>query len=246
MITTTYERLTSLLGPPDREGITRENIRNRRNFTDSETLMAFLYMFQQPGEDSDKYWKNPIKRILETKEDSKAVKILMTHAVSFGKLGIIMVPNEKESLKYIDKPDREYVEKQGINPDNFPELIFKRLLAHELSHFLYPNGLKSHYLLSEPLVDYLATLVFPEIQGIDVKLSWAKASIEDYLKRLEYKSVGEFTHPISTKKKSNEYFYNIANKVCQKYYPNLGYTTLSFPEDILNKQNSSKFSPIPE
>jgi hypothetical protein len=246
MISTAYQRLTSLLGPPDKEGVTPENIRNRIIFTDPETLAAFRYLFEQPGEDSDKYWKSPVLRVFETRGNLGGAKVLMTHAVSFGMLGIIMAPNEKEPLKDRDKPDREYIEKQGINPDDYPELVFKRFLAHELSHFLYPDGLWPHHLLSEPLVDYLAILVFPEILGIDVKLSWAKASIEDYLKRLGYKSVGELTRPISTENISNEYFSGVAKKVCQKYYPKIEYTTLSYPEEILNQLELSKYSPIPE
>jgi len=245
-VATAYKRLSSLLGPPDREGVTPENIKNRIIFADSDTIIGFRYLFEQPGENSDIYWKSPIVRMIDVRGKSRAGEIFLTHAASYSILGMIMIPNEKDLLSDKDKPEQEYTEKQGISQENYPELAFKRIVAHELTHFLFPKGLKSHHFLDEPLVDYMATLVFPEIWGIDVKLAWAKTSINDYLKRLGYKSVKELTQFVPNKSRLKKDPASIAWEIRNKYFSKMSYQGMGFPEGFLNDIKLSKFTPIPK
>jgi hypothetical protein len=246
IISTAYNRLITLLGPSDRAEISQNNLKNRIIFTDTDTITAFLYLFEQPGDNPDIYWKNPAARMIETRGSFEAGSILIAHAVTFGKLGIIMVPNSMDLLREKDKPDREYVEKQGVSTKDFPELAFKRVMAHELTHFLYLKSLLPHRALNEPIVDYVATLVFPEIKGIDVQLGWAKVSIEGYLKELGYTSVSELTKPILQGNRTLDEISSISKKVENKYFPKMHYQTMGYPEEILNKNNLSRYSPIPE
>ncbi len=246
IISTAYNRLVNLLGPPDREGVNQHNIKNRIIFTGTDTITAFLYLFEQPGENPDKYWRNPAARMIDTRGSTEAGSILIAHAVTYGKLGIMMVPNSMDLLREKCKSDREYIEKQGVSQKNFPKLAFKRFMAHELTHFLYPKGLLPHHALSEPIVDYAATLVFPEIKGIDVELDWAKASIENYLEELGYKSVRELTHPVSQGEQTMDNISSISDKVKHKYFPKIEYQSMGYPEEMLNENNLSKYTPIPE
>ena len=245
-ITKTYNRLVSLLGLPDREGVNLTNLKNRIIFTDPETIMCFMYMFMQPGENSDVYWKSPVTRVIDTRGLTKAGEIIATYAVTYNKLGIILIPNTKSFLHYSEKDEQAYVKEQSVKDEDYPELYFKRILAHELTHLLYPKSMAPHGPLLEPIADYIALLAFPEIQGIMVQLAWAKASVENYIKRLGYESVRELTQPILKDKKSKEKLFREANDVCQKFFPKINYQTLSISEEILNKNNVSKYAPIPE
>lgn len=242
-----YQNLVGLLGPHDRSGITLHNIRNRIIFTDPETITSFRYLYEQPGEDSDKYWENPIKRIATTRDVGIATSIYNTTAITYDKLGMIMIPNNKAALDDIEDIHRQYIEKQGFHRSEYPELKLKRIVAHELVHYLYTESLKAHFSLCEPIADYIATLVFPEIQGTSVQLAWAKASINEYLKRLKYHSIYDLTHPIEIMPgQKNEHLSDVATKIKQKYFSEMNYEEMGLPEFILNKVGKSKFSPIPD
>ena len=199
-----YVKLTSLLGPHSREGVTKETIKDRIIFTDPETLKAFRYIFEQPGENSDKYWDNPIQRVNHVRGIEETISIFSTQAVCFGNLGLIMVPNKVLTFEDLEVEDVKHLDTHKVGKNMFQELQYKRLIAHEMTHFLYSKLLLPHYPLDEQITDYMATKAFPEIQWIDVRLAWAKVATEEYIKLIGGSSVTDLANPTLTQTPRNE------------------------------------------
>lgn len=240
IIEETYSRLVSLLGPPRRKKI---SLRNRIIFTDLETLRAFRYLYEQPSEDSDKYWEGPIFRTRKTRGDIETTRIYVDRALTFYMAGFIMLPNEKRKKALINSPEElAYLDKHGVSEEEYSELEMKRYISHETTHLLYYREISQHSFLEEPIVDYLCLKIFPELEKLTVQLEWAKAAVEDYMRQTNYHSIRDLVRAPHARRRE---LIRAARTTREKYFSRLSYEAMGLSESTLAESGVSKFAPIP-
>lgn len=241
-----YQRLVSLLGPHQREGVTHDTVSNRIIVTDPDSLFALPYFLKLPGENSDKFWNYPLKRARRTLGATEAMYLKMTRAASFTYLGIVVIPNTSLPLSERDVKDQEYMREQSIQPEDFALLELKMMIAHELTHFLYGQQRYVLSFLNEPLTDYIATRVYPEIIGTDVRFKWAIAAIEEYISILGFTDISDFFQRATKNSQFDTVALDAAIEIHKKYFSKVSYPLYSLPEETLNEKGLSKYYPLPK